>query len=451
MASATSLHGGRTPAGEGGRNQGPGARPRLRALAARSVGQGSRSRLPRDASVLRAMAPLQLLALVAASALPSQTPATTGVPAPRLMLTGALSVTADLDGDGSSDLLVAAARVELVGSRGGRSRRRSGEVHLLSGRTGEPMGAWRGPEDSGNVTSLAFLGVEEKEAVCVAGMPDPGRGGGRVEILGMPSGDPLVTLDAPEGLSGFGRRVQVVPGNPPLVLVHAVSTRPTVTAFQPGGELLWTQEDVFDAQPAGDLDGDGVTDLASIRKADGWTPTVLEILSGATGGLLRRTELPFPLDERNTCVEILGEVAWVFGREAIAEEHALRCLPFDWRTGERMRGFDLLEWSSNWDGIHTATIDASHVAIGDPGGLGSTTKAGRLVVLDLDQGRAIREIDAPHLDGHFIRKYGACADALGDIDGDQVPDLAVSCADSMYGGAIQAVSGTGTVLWTTRL
>ncbi|RMH05161.1 MAG: hypothetical protein D6702_01200, partial [Planctomycetota bacterium] len=318
---------------------------------------------------------------------------------------------ADLDRDERPDFLVGVPGARGVG-------RRTGEVWLVSGRSGETFyrqpGA--GPFDEFGF-SLAVLGDLDGDGVpdFAAGSPGAGRGSSRFGRVSIRSGRTGIEIAGVEGTSpreAFGRALCAL----------------------------------------GDLDGDGAPDWCASapgwRDPDGAERGILRVYSAAGRRVL--LELPGPASGTGygTALAAAGDCdrdglpdlavglpeagpagsVWIL---AGADGRTIRTLEGGspgGRFGAALAPADDL----NDDGVPDLAIGAPAAADG----------AGRVEVRSGADGSLLFAWD-----GAAGEEAGSALAAAGDVDGDGRPDLAVGCPGAAGGaGAFRLLSGTGSAV-----
>ncbi len=294
---------------------------------------------------------------------------------------------ADVDGDGVRDIAVGAPGADLRGPE-------AGAVHLYSGRSGTPL--WVSQGDRGGDA----LGV----ALCALGDVD---GDGTPDLAAAA----LQPAQGPTNDPGFGyvRALSGADGSP------LFTARGSAEASDLGRLLA----------PLGDINGDGLPDLAASAPP---SQAVL-FLSGRTGATLLRLDgrgagfgealasfpdlngdgLPelavgAPLD--SNAAPLGGAVHIIHGRDGTNLLIA-RGLERGLRLGSQVASV------ADLDGDGRAELAAT------PGG------GGHVRLLSSSDGRELRRLEA-HPDQH---SYGLGLAALGDLDGDGRPELAVGSPD----------------------
>ena len=322
-----------------------------------------------------------------------------------------LAALGDLDGDGTTDFIVGAPGDSTLGRQG------NGSARVLSGADQRELFAFDGDADGdGFGSAVGSAGDVNGDGINdpIVGAPDAGAGAGMVRVF---SGSDAAVLHTILGGAGDGLGAAVdrvgdldVDGRDDFMAgaPRASGTQGEVRIYAgDDARLLWAvagatpgQQLGTAARSIGDLDGDGLDDLALGGPAAGPTPVgpgVVRVVSGINGTLLRSHTGAALGDAYGSAIAPAGDV--------------------------------------NGDGVPDLLIGAP---LGDKTG----TDAGYAHLISGASGRLLRELRgaAPN------DRLGSAVAGIGEANGDGVPDYVVGAPgvdrpDGQDLGAVLVVSG----------
>ena len=205
-------------------------------------------------------------------------------------MAGQRSASCDVNGDGLTDLLVAAPG----GDGPGNTRSRAGEVYVIYGR----RGAWTWSGDIISVTDVRIMGQEPYDdlGTSVACGDIDGDGYGDV-IMGAPTGD------GPGNVRNGAGQIHVIPGGPDLASEIDLLSDPGIVVFgEVDGDNLGSE-----AIAVGELNSSPPDDLL-LSAVDAKNKQETNSIAGRVYFLFGRTNWPLQIDLRTSAdVTVYGD------------------------------------------------------------------------------------------------------------------------------------------------
>lgn len=290
----------------------------------------------------------------------------------------------DVDGDGIDDLAVGAPGGASCSPFGGPCfGERRGRVRVLSGADRSLITEWSGLTDQDLLgTRLARAGDLDFDGLVDLAVAMPGAGGtGQVRVVSPSTGNELLTLVGSGPGCQFGADLRTLPDNPPgavrfAVTEGALGCAPLMSLFDAAGGLLAVHDmqGVDALAVGGDVDGDGIGDLALLVNLPLQQKHRAQFVSGANGQQLHFVEIEVAANAHSAALvsdrdgDGLADVAF---NDATAVTYAssvsgasLVVVPVDQghlMLGGVMRRFDDL----NGDGVDELFVSAwNHSPIG---------------------------------------------------------------------------------------
>jgi hypothetical protein len=366
---------------------------------------------------------------------------------------GSVAPVGDVDGDGVPDFALALRSDDAGDSQAGLvvARHDPRRVQVLSGRTGERR-RWLTPpgsDDPGFGRALEDLGDVDGDGwrdLAVAGSRE-------VWILRAKDGATLHRLGGGRFGERFGRTVagggdvdgdghpDVVVLGEERVFVFSGKSGMLLRVVGCGERGEWPDEARYVRVPADrllsavglldDLDGDGAAELAlTIERAEDEDPArELLVLDGARGEPLRRIELPESGSHEPWIVRCLPDVDGDEVPEILLSIIHDHVLVYSGASGEELH-------RRSWVGGYLCAEGSTLAVVGDVDGDGAADYAVGANEDSIDHDPGFAEVDSgrtgarlrslhprPRADGE--RSIGVDVAALGDANGDGVPDLVV--------------------------
>ncbi len=344
----------------------------------------------------------------------------------------------DLDGDGAAEVLIPAITADT----------NAGRVTLYSGATGAVLNEIRG-----NPGDLLGFSVSAAGDVDGDGVPDYVVGGAQVLVLS--GADHTVLLDL-AATTGFGSAVSgagdvdrdghddVLVGSQQAGFTFANAGRLTMISGRDGA-VLWVRDGNAEGSLlgsgvglVGDVDGDGEPDVV----AGAFGAREAYLLAGGDGAILR-TFVPVDPETSTTFGRFFASGAGdidadgtgdVFIGDYDADEGTGKAYVFSGRTGASLHvlsGFSPGDGFGPGRGIPDANGDGhADLFIGAYTNSDGAPQAGQAYLFSGRSGALLRTITAT-LEGDT---FGVDALAVGDVDGDAIPELLVTAVGLSFAG-----------------
>src|SRR4026209_3002664 len=203
--------------------------------------------------------------------------------------------------------------------------------------------------------------------------------------------------------------------------VRAQTSIRTIDGTQPSQNFGWTAVDI------GDVDGDGIGDLAIGAVGEGGNAGAVHIHSGASGDRIGSAFGPAGGLHFGEKLAALGAVDVAgspdFAAAGAAADGHVRL--YSGSTGAFLRDYTGADGEFGWsfDGIGDLDGDGiGDLLVGDPSvDLAGGTDQGVVYALSGYTGAILHAMSAPP--GQASHRLGTSVSSLADVDGDQVPDV----------------------------